>query len=150
MVGKTSIFSALFTNDTLIIDMSATNHMTNNPKNVQTPNSSSQALISTADGSLTLCIGEGSMVLFESLTLDYVLVVPFLPRNLLSISQITSIFTCIVTFWPSFYVFQDILTRYSVRRKKLYYLDLTNSRTKKLGQSYQTDGVESAKVTVWL
>lgn len=150
MVSKASVFSALFTNDTLIIDMSATYHMTNNPKSVQMPNSSSQALISTADGSLTLCIGEGFMVLFESLTLDSVLIVHFLSRNLLSISQITLILTCIVTFWPSFYVFQDILTRYGVRRGKLYYLDLTDSRTQKLGQPYQTDGVESAKVTVWL
>jgi histone deacetylase 1/2 len=64
------------------------------------------------------------------------------------------ILACIVTFWPSFCVFQDILTRrilgYGVRRGKLYYLDLTDSGTHKLSQANQTGGLENAKATVWL
>jgi hypothetical protein len=51
-------------------------------------------------------------------------------------------------------VFQDILIRrilgYGVRRGKLYYLDLTDTGTQKLGQVHQTGGVESAKAVVWL
>ena len=68
-------------------------------------------VISIADGSLTPVIGEGSVVLSDTLTLDSVLVVPSLSHNLLSMSQITLLLTCIVTFWPYFCVFQDILTR---------------------------------------
>ena len=67
----------------------------------------------------------------NTLTLDIVLVVPSLEYNLLFVSQITSTLACTVTFWPTFCVFQDILTRkilgYGVRRGKLYYLKLTEN-----------------------
>lgn len=98
IVGKAFVSPALSTNDTWIIDTGATDHMTNNPKSVKNFNSSSQAVISTADGSLTPVIGEGSVVLSDTLTLDSVLVVPSLSHNLLSVSQITLLLTCIVTF----------------------------------------------------
>ncbi|XP_022873848.1 uncharacterized protein LOC111392690 [Olea europaea var. sylvestris] len=67
--------------------------------------------ISTANGSISPITGEGPVILSDTLTLDNVLVVPSLEYNLLSISRITSSLSCTVTFWPYFFVFQDILTR---------------------------------------
>ena len=97
---------------------------------------SSQSVISTANGSTSPITGEGSVILSNTLTLDTVLVVPSLEYNLLSLSQITSTLACTVTFWPSFYVFQDILTRkilgYGVRRGKLYYLELPENGGSKI------------------
>ena len=97
---------------------------------------SSQSVISTANGITSLINGEGSVILSNTLTLDTVLVVPSLKYNLLSVSQISSTLACTVTFWPSFCVFQDILTRkilgYGVRRGKLYYLELLENGGSKI------------------
>ncbi|KAG8383239.1 hypothetical protein BUALT_Bualt05G0163700 [Buddleja alternifolia] len=73
---------------------------------LQSVRSSSQSVITTANGSTSPITGEGSVILSSTLTLDTVLVVPSLEYNLLS----------------------DILTRkirgYGVKRGKLYYLEL--------------------------
>ena len=90
---------------------------------------SPQSVISTAIGNTFPIIGKGSVILSNTLTLDTVIVIPSLEYNLLFVSQITSTLACTVTFWPSFCVFQDILTQkilgYGVRLGKLYYLELT-------------------------
>ena len=90
----------------------------------------------------------------NTLTLDTVLVVPSLEYNLLSVSQITSTLACTVTFWPSFCVFQDILTRkilgYGVRRGKLYYLELPENGGSKISQANQTSNKDKARATIWL
>lgn len=57
--------------------------MINNPKNMKILQPLLQTVITTADGSPTPVIGEGSIVLSESLTLDSVLVVPSLSHNFL-------------------------------------------------------------------
>ncbi|PRQ26842.1 putative RNA-directed DNA polymerase [Rosa chinensis] len=153
MRGKVSV------NSSWIIDTGASDHMTNDPSLLKQLKPSSQNIVSTADGTPTPVTGEGSVVLFDTLTLDSVLVVPSLAYNLLSVSQIILALACIVTFYPSFCVFQDILTRrilgYDVRRGKLYYLDLTETGEKHKhllgqGQANQINGVENAKEAVWL
>lgn len=94
--------STLSTNNSWIIDTGATYHMTNNPKSVKTLNPSSQVVISTADGSLTLAIKEDYTILFASLTLDSVLKILSLSHNLLSVSQIIMILACSVIFLAFF------------------------------------------------
>lgn len=88
-------------------------------------------------------------MLSKTLTLYIILVVIFFKNNLLSVNQITSAFACTITFWPSFYVFQDILTRqilgYGVRWGKLYYLELTKNGGLNLSQANQATSEEKAR-----
>ncbi|KAL7142096.1 hypothetical protein ABFS83_08G100100 [Erythranthe nasuta] len=103
--------------------------MTRDPTILKKIRPSSQQVISTANGGTSPITGEGSIVLSNAITLDTVLIVPNLEYNFLSVSQITSTLNCIVIFWPTFCVFQDILTRKTlgcgVKRGNLYYLELT-------------------------
>ncbi|KAL5790617.1 hypothetical protein ACOSQ2_005505 [Xanthoceras sorbifolium] len=118
--------------------------------------SSSQKVVSTANGHKTSIIGEGPLTLTEDLHLNSVLVVPSLDYNLLSVSQITTSLSCIVIFWPDFCVFKDIQTRqtigYGIKREKLYYLDLRLTDSEKLQQALITDGSEGKKTEseIWL
>ena len=95
-------------------------------------------------------------MLSNSLTRDFVLVVPSLSYNILSVSQIVLELACTLTFHPSFCVFQDILTRqtlgYGVRKGKIYYLDLTEigEKCKHLGHANQIKRVKSAREIIWL
>ena len=83
--------------------------MIRNFSQLQSIHSSSQSVISIANGSTSPIIGEGSVILSKTLTLNLVIGVLSLEHNLLSIGQITP--TCTVAFWPSFCIFQDILTQ---------------------------------------
>ena len=102
IIGKASVFSATSKNRTWIIDTGASDHMTWDSSQLKSVLPSSQSVISTANGSTSPIIGEGFVILSNTLTLDTVLVVPSLEYNLLSVSQITSTLACTVTFWPSF------------------------------------------------
>ncbi|KAL5769631.1 hypothetical protein ACOSP7_013785 [Xanthoceras sorbifolium] len=133
--GKVLNISAPIMNSTWIIDSGATDHMTFDSKQVSSFKFSLQKVVSTANGNTTPVIGEGPLTLTEDLYLDYVLVVPSLDYNLLSVSQITTSLSCVVIFWPDFCVFKDIETRqtisYGIKRGKLYYLDLQLTDAKK-------------------
>ncbi|KAL5787760.1 hypothetical protein ACOSP7_004709 [Xanthoceras sorbifolium] len=154
IVGKVYVFSATSKNRTWIIDTGASDHMTRDPGQLKFVLHSLQSVISTANGSTSPITGEGSVILSNNLTLDIVLVVSSLEYNLLSVSQITLTFACTVTFWPSFCVFQDILTRkilgYGVRRGKLYYLELTENGGSKISQANQASSEDKARTTIWL
>ena len=154
IVGKASVFSATSKNRTWIIDTCTFDHMTWDSSQLKSVLPSSQSVISTANGSTSPITGEGSVILSNTLTLDTVLVVPSLEYNLLSVSQITSILACTVTFWPSFCVFQEILTRkilgYGVRRGKLYYLELPENGGSKISQVNQTSSKDKTRATIWL
>lgn len=93
-----------------------------------------------ATGHTNPVTGEGSIALSDTLHLESVLLVPSLSYNLLSVSQITKSLACAVTFWPTYCLFQDILTQktlgYGVRRDNLYILDLTDSGVARMGQTY--------------
>ena len=147
-VGKISVLSATSKNSTWIIDTGASDHMTRDSGQLQSVLLSPQSVIFTANDSTAPITGEGSVILSNTLTLDTVLVVPTLDYNLLSVSQITSTLACTVTFWPSFCVFQDILTQkilsYGVRRGKLYYLELTKNGGSKFSQANQTSSEDKA------
>ena len=153
IIGKASVFSGNSKNRTWIIDTGASDHMTRDSSQLKSVLPSSQSVISTANGITSPITREGSVILSNTLTLDNVLVVPSLEYNLLSVSQITSTLACTVTFWPSFCVFQDILTRkilgYGVRRGKLYYLELTENGGSKISQANQTRSKDKARATIW-
>lgn len=96
--GKSFCVSTPVSNNTWIIDSGATNHMTFDSRQVTKVKPSLQKFISTANGDEAPIIGEGSLILTDTLSLDSVLVVPSLGYNLLSVSQITSALSCIVIF----------------------------------------------------
>ena len=153
IIGKASVFSAT-SKRTWIIDTGASDHMTRDFSQLKSVLPSSHSVISTTNGSTSPITGEGSVILSNTLTLDTVLVVPSLEYNIFSVSQITSTLAYTVTFWPSFCVFQDILTRkilgYGVRRSKLYYLELPENGGSKISQANQTSSKDKARATIWL
>ena len=153
-VGKANIPSAITKDNTWIIDTGASDHMIRDSSKLQHLHPSSQQVISTANGGTSPITGEGSLVLSNAMTLDTVLVVPSLEYNSLSVSQITSKINCTVTFWPSFCVFQDILTRRTlgcgVKRGKLYYLELTVTRKRKYNKACLVTKGDRTLADVWL
>ena len=83
--GKVLNNFASIINSTWIIDYGTTNHMTFDFRQISSLRHSSKKFISTANGNTTLVIGEGSLTLIDTLNIDFVLVVPFLNYNILSI-----------------------------------------------------------------
>ena len=150
--GKVYVFPAYYMDKTWIVDTGASKHMMRDVRQLQSILPSSQSVISTANDSTSLVTGEGSVILSNTLTLNIVLVVPSLEYNLLSVSQITSTLHCTVTFWPSFRVFQDILTRrilsYVVRRGKLYYLELIDNGESKISQANHVSSRDKAQTVI--
>ena len=96
--GKVLNISTPVSNSAWIIDSGATDHMTFDSRQVSPLKSSSQHSVSIAIGTSIPIIREGSLSLTNTLNLDYVLVVPSLNYNLLSISQITTALFCVVIF----------------------------------------------------
>jgi len=152
--GKANVFSTTSKDNTWIIDTGASDHMVRDSGQLQSLNSSTHSFISTANGSTSPTAGEGSVILSKTLALNSVLVVLSLEYNLLSVGQITYALNCTVTFWPSFCVFQDILTRkilgYGVKRDKLYYLELTETEGQKFSRAYQARSLDTDRETIWL
>ena len=112
--GKVLNIFTHVSNSAWIIDSGATDHMTFDYRQVSPLKSSSQNYVSTANGTSILIIGEGSLSLTNTLNLDFVLVVPSLNYNLLSVSQITIALFCVVIFLSEFCVFKDIRTRQTI------------------------------------
>ena len=123
--------------------------MTFDSRQVSPLKPSSQKIVSTANGNTTPVIGEGSLTLTDTLNLDFVLVVPSLEYNLLSVSQITTALSYIVIFWLEFCVIKGIQTKQTIgcgiKRGKLYYLDLQSKDSNKLRQALMIDGSEGEK-----
>ncbi|KAL4302368.1 hypothetical protein GQ457_10G016100 [Hibiscus cannabinus] len=81
---------------TWIVDSGASTHMTGNLSLFQNfRNSSSQAHVKTADGTLSSVEGSGSIQLTEHICLHSVLYVPKLTCNLLFVSKLVEIFVLI-------------------------------------------------------
>ncbi|KAM2791026.1 hypothetical protein PS2_002854 [Malus domestica] len=131
-------------NNMWIIDSGATKHMTYDSRQVETLKPSTKTVVSVANGNSSHGIGEGTVSLLDTFSLDTVLVVPSLDYNLLSVSQITVVLHCLMIFWPSFCVFKDIRTRktisYGIRKGKLYYLELTSNSSRMLTQALAVEG----------
>ena len=115
----------------------------------------SQTHITNANGTTAQVVEEGSLSLTPSFNLEHVLVVPSLDYDLLSVPQIIDSLNCTVCFWPSYCLFQDLLTRAVIgrgtRRGNLYYLDLTEDSKKGLSHAQHVRGDEFVKMKkIWL
>ncbi|CAL2249190.1 unnamed protein product [Prunus armeniaca] len=139
-----------------VIDTGVTDHMTFDPGQITSHTPSSQSVVSNVNGTPSSIIGEGSLSLSDSLTLDSVLIVSSLHHNLLSVAQITTALNCTEIFWPTHCVFHDILSSKTIgcgtKRGKLYYLDLTSDSEASLSHAYKIEGTSVEKQTseVWL
>ncbi|KAL6198755.1 hypothetical protein ACLB2K_028544 [Fragaria x ananassa] len=80
-VSQTGMIGKVSRNSSLIIDSGVSDHMVNDPNFLEKFKPSTQNIVSTADGTPTLVTREGSIVLSNTLTLDFVLVVPSLAYN---------------------------------------------------------------------
>jgi hypothetical protein len=154
-IGKALNISVPNSSSTWIIDSGATDHMTFDTHPIQSLKSSKQPVVSTANGTSSPVLGEGSIALTKNLNLNSVLVVPSLHYSLLSVAQITNSLQCIVIFWPNRCVFKDIRTRrtigYGTRRGKLYYLNMEPAGSSQLAQAFSTEGsTKSDQARVWL
>ncbi|KAI5385309.1 hypothetical protein KIW84_072057 [Lathyrus oleraceus] len=112
MIGKNSSFLALnasYSKDIWIIDSGATDHMTPYMSYLSSysplPN---KCHITVAIGSQTPIFGFGNIRLSPSLHLNHVLHVPKLSNNLLSTHKLTKDLNCVITFFHSHCVFQDL------------------------------------------
>lgn len=112
MTGKNSNFLALnasCSKDIWIIDSGATDHMTPYMSYLSSysllPN---KHHITVANGSQTPIVESDNIRLSPSLRLNHLLHVPKLSNNLLSIHKLTKDLNCVVTFFHSHCVFQDL------------------------------------------
>ena len=129
--------------------------MTFDNNHIQSIKSLDQHIVSTADGTPSPVLGEGSISLTKNLNLDSVLIVPSFNHNLLSVAQITFALNCVVIFWPYLCVFKDIRTRktigYGTRRGKLYYLDLMLASSNQLAQVFLANTLDKFQSSIiWL
>ncbi|KAJ7954112.1 Retrovirus-related Pol polyprotein from transposon TNT 1-94 [Quillaja saponaria] len=117
-----------FDSNPWIIDSGASDHMTSTSSSFSSyfPCSGKEK-VRVADGSLSSISGKGSICCTPSLTLSYVLHVPKLSMNLLSISTITKELNCTVLFDSSSCVFQELGTEkilgYGKEHNGLYLLE---------------------------
>jgi len=111
-----------------IIDSGASDHMTNLSCvfHSYSPCSGNNK-VRIADGKFSSIAGKGSVKISEKITLKYVLHVPNLACNLLSVSQLSKDSNCRVTFFESHCEFQDISTGMTIGSARmvngLYYFD---------------------------
>ena len=96
--GKFLNTSTPVINNAWIIVSGAIDHMTFDSRQVSPLRHSSQKNVSTTNGNTTPVIGGGSLTLTDTLNLDFVLIVPSLNYNFLSVSQIIATLSCIVIF----------------------------------------------------
>ncbi|GAV69491.1 gag_pre-integrs domain-containing protein/UBN2_3 domain-containing protein [Cephalotus follicularis] len=124
--------STLFCNPSpWIIDSGATDHMTGNSgKFLSISPSHSSLNVTTADGSRSPISGHGNVHL-SNFSLPFVLHVPKLTHNLISISSLTKELNCKVTVFPTHCIFQDLVSGHRIGKVTitggLYLLDETQS-----------------------
>jgi len=111
--GTSTAFLTSSSAPTWIIDSGATDHMTGN-RGIMSSFSSTSNSVVLADGSRKPIRGSGSVLTSPSLPLSSVFYLPDFPYNLLSVSKITKLLNCSVTFFPSYCIFQDLVTRKTI------------------------------------
>ena len=111
-----------------VIDFVATDHITGNFSLFSTFQSQfSPSTITLADGSQTCVLGSSTIFLTPSIPLSSVLSLTNFSFNLISVSKLTQALKCCVSFFPDYYLFQDLLTKQIINREHesggLYILD---------------------------
>lgn len=90
-----------------IVDSDASNHMTGNATIFHNYNPCNENhTINTEDGSLSKVAGTSSVIISKDLTPNFVLLVPNLDCNLLSISKLTQELNCVTKFGANFVNFK--------------------------------------------
>ncbi|XP_048227838.1 uncharacterized protein LOC125369450 [Ricinus communis] len=154
--AKNFLISAVAETKTSEDNVESTSTLVATTRKVKKLRPSLQKSVLIANGNEVPIIGEGSITATNSLNLDSVLIVPSLNYSLLSVSQITSAFSCIVIFWPNFCCFKDIQMKQTIgcgiRRGNLYYLDMQSNTSSKLHHAFAMDGPKKEKneAEIWL
>ncbi|RVW35951.1 hypothetical protein CK203_090575 [Vitis vinifera] len=113
-VGSGSTTGVAFTTNrggmkSWIVDTGASDHMTGDAAILQNYKpSNGHSFVHIADGSKSKIAGTSSIKLTKDLYLDYVLHVPNLDCNLLSIRKLVCDLQCVTKFYPNSCVFQDL------------------------------------------
>ncbi|KAM2296216.1 hypothetical protein ACFX1S_035911 [Malus domestica] len=110
--GKALKVSASVTNNTWIIDSGATEHMTCESRQVQILKPPTKTVVSVANSNVVPIIGEGTVSLSDTLSLD----------------------TVLVDIWTRKTI------GYGIRKGKLYYLELTSNSSRMLTHALAVDG----------
>ncbi|KAH6767733.1 hypothetical protein C2S52_018716 [Perilla frutescens var. hirtella] len=83
--------------------------------------------VTLADGSQSIVRGSGTVHPTSSSSLSFVLSLPELSFNLLSVSKLTHHLNCSASFFPDYYLFQDLTTKHIIGKEHesdgLYILD---------------------------
>ena len=116
-----------------VIDSRATDHMTGNSSLFSTFQSQpSPSIVTLADGSHSCVLGSSTIVPTPSIPLTSVLNLPNFSFNLISASKLTRVLKCYISFFPDFYLFQDLMPKQIIGRGResrgLYILDPIVSR----------------------
>ena len=123
--GSKSAASEKTTGKPWIIDTGASEHMTGTFSNLHDVKEITPCPVGLPDGRSTAATKEGSMFLAGNLCLKHVLYVLGLTCNLISVSQLTDHYNCLVQFTNNLCVVQDRTTRMLIgageRRDGLYY-----------------------------
>lgn len=85
-----------------ILDSGVTDHMTFDKSLFKCMTMTPWKAIATANGTMTLVLGAGTVDLMSALSLHHCLLVPSLSHNLLSILQVTEQLDCVVLMYPLF------------------------------------------------
>ncbi|KAL5846693.1 hypothetical protein ACOSQ3_010217 [Xanthoceras sorbifolium] len=105
---------------TWIVDSGTTDHMTGDARVFSTfEPCQGNYNVKIADGSLSKVTGYGSVIISKTLTLQSVLYVPNLDCNLLSISKLTYDEKCVTKFFPTYCVFQDMISGKTIGTAKI-------------------------------
>lgn len=153
--GRNPIALSCLNSSPWIIDSGASDHMTSFSHLFETysPCSGNQK-IRIADGSFSPIAGKGHIKLTEKINLIYVLHVPKLACNLLSVSKLSKDSNCRITFFESHCEFQDQNSGMMIGRARmiegLYYFDEIPISNKK-AQSFSSTSSNSTrkKIMLW-
>ncbi|KAK3034070.1 hypothetical protein RJ639_034295 [Escallonia herrerae] len=118
----------LISSNKWVIDSGATDHMTGNPKIFSSFRShTAPSPVTIADGSNYTIKGSGTVEPTSSITLSFVLSLPSLAFNLMSVSRLTKDLNCCISFFPDHCLFQDLMTKETIGKGHvsdgLYILD---------------------------
>ena len=120
--------------NTCLISSKATNHMIGNSSLFTTFQSHlSTSIVTLVDWSTSYVLGLGTIHPTPLITLTSVLSLPQLSFNLISVSKLTHTLNCSISFFPDYFVIQDLLTKQIIGRGResrgLYILETDVSKS---------------------
>ena len=115
-LGKTNT-CFIFSSSTWIIDFGATDHMTGDSCLFTTFQSHpSTSTVTLADGSTIFVLGSWTIHLIPLITLTSVMSLPQFSFNLISVSKLTHTLNCSISFFPDYFLIQDLLMKWIISR----------------------------------